>query len=128
MRICSLFCTPEPPKTPSPPLYSFDDPDPLGLITTEHILYMAADDHILTSFDYEILVKNSHQFPANWTMHHPNLWLKTIPGARCTHLDVTECIRFYISLMHLYIAYDAEMYKAPDGVGFSAMIKSIAYR
>jgi hypothetical protein len=89
---------------------------------------MAADDHILTSSDYEILVKNSHKFPANWTMHHPNLWLNTIPGATCTHLDVTECIRFYISLMHLHMASDAEMYKAPDGVGFSAMIKSIAYR
>jgi hypothetical protein len=30
--------------------------------------------------------------------------------------------------MHLHIAYDAEMYKAPEGVGFSEMIKSIAYR
>ena len=128
MRFCSLFCTPEPPKTPSPPLHSFDDPDPFGLITTEQILYMAADENYMTACEYDIFVKNSHKFPANWTKHHPNLWLNKLPSATCTHLDVAECIRFYISLMHLHIAYDAEMYKPPDGDGFSAMIKSIAYR
>jgi hypothetical protein len=89
---------------------------------------MAADENFMTACEYDIFVKNSHKFPANWTKHHPNLWLNKLPSATCTHLDVAECIRFYISLMHLHIASDAEMYKPPDGDGFSAMIKSIAYR
>lgn len=128
MRICSLFCTPSPPKTPSPPPYSFDTPDPYGLITTEQIMFLAADENIMTACEYDIFTRNSDRFPANWTRHHPNLWLNKLPSPTTTHLDTQECIQFFVSLMHLHLASDKEMYKPPDGAGFSEMIKSIAYR
>jgi hypothetical protein len=126
MRICSLFCSPRSPV--SPPPKTFDQPDKYGLITTEYILYLAADEDLISACEYDILLRGSDKFPPNWAMHHPNIWLPLVPKAKTTHLSTHECLQFFVGLMHLHIASSAEMYKPPDGDGFSAMIKSVAYR
>lgn len=122
MRICSLFCTPRSPV--SPPPKSFDDPDPKGLITTEQLLYMAADEDLISACEYDVLMKQAHRFPPNWSGHHPNIWLPLVPQANTRHLNIQECIQFFITVMKLY---DPVLYE-PDGTGFSSLIKSIAYR
>lgn len=121
MRICSLFCGPRSPV--SPPPKSFDDPSN-NLITTEVILYMAADENLITPCEYDILVKKSHMFPPDWSGHHPNLWLPLVPQAKTNWLNTQECIQFFITVMKLY---DPELYE-PHGAGFSSLIKSVAYR
>lgn len=123
MRICSLFCAPRSPV--SPPPKSFDDPDPRGLITTEQLLYMAAEEDLVTPVEYDILMKQSDVFPPNWSKYHPNIWLPLVPHARTIHLNTSECLQFFIAVMKLY---DEELYEPPDGAGFSGLIKSVAYR
>lgn len=86
---------------------------------------MAADENLITACEYDVLVRQSHRFPPDWSMHHPNIWLPLVPHAKTVHLDAQECIQFFVAVMKLY---DPELYQPPNGAGFSSLIKSVAYR
>ncbi len=109
-----------------------DHPEPV--LTTEDILYEACDLGLLRPEMISFYMESSNNFPQNWYMYNPNLYLR--PDQK---LNTQDSILFFLALMEYHTPPRRKetqfekcmrqiVYYPNIGIGYKSMLYAAVYK